>query len=471
MKKIINYIFIGLTTLSTYCFADDLDSKSWPERNPISWWVDRANEDWRYVDQLSDDQKTLAEKLKRINLSADGKWKVSFNGNFRIHFVNRWDENFVKDDRVVNNYLTRVFLGSEINYDDLARVYFELRNNESHYDLNSPVDDGGTDVHQLFGEYNFINHSDEKLSARAGRQEILITRFQMGNRELSGVQGSWDALTWKYTRPTYDVNVYWGKEILPVYKNGHWDGNFDDGQTGSKSGGIYSTSHTSYGDFLKYLMITKISNSSFIFADSGWASLRSYGLGLTKYNKTGLGYHIESIYQDGSQEGMPISAYMIYSDINYNWVSDWEWQAGLVSHYATGTKANDKTLHTFNPLWTDDTLDMANTGAYSNVIQTGPYISVNYKPDQTVYLGMLSTWRASTDDAIYTKDQTLLYGADSDHKYAYTQVALRFHNLIATNFKFDCGVLYALDSPYLRDVISSKSSDSFRIEMELTYNL
>ncbi|QMV13795.1 alginate export family protein [Vibrio spartinae] len=463
-------IFLAVTFIScSNGFASE-QLETWSTRNPVSFWIDRAKEDWRYVDNLDDNQKTLSEKLKRIDITDSGDFKYSFNGTYRIHFVNRWNQNFVEGDRQKDEYLSRIFLGSELNYKDRARVYGELRINNTNFTDNSPVDDGGTDIHQLFLEYSNSNLFDKDWTVKLGRQEFLLTRMQFGNRELSGVQASWDAISTRFYVSDVEIGAYWGEEVLPVYKDGSWAGNFDDKGTGNKSKGIYGIVAGDYGQLTGYVLDTKIYNWSFIHANPGWENITSLGLNAFKYTRSGFGYSGDLIYQFGDQEGKNVSAYMGFGTINYNWDLDWKWQLGMVGHYASGTKSDDSSLHTFNPLWTDDILDAANTAAYSNVIQGGPYLSVDYAPAQTVYFGFMSTWRVSKDDAIYTKDQSLLYGADSDEKYAYTQAAIRFHNLITTNLKFDAALLYAFDSKYLEDVIDSKVADSRRWDMQITYN-
>ena len=82
----------------------------------------------------------------------------------------------------------------------------------------------------------------------------------------------------------------------------------------------------------------------------------------------------------------------------------------------------------------------------------------------------MSTWRANTDDAIYTLNQDVLFGADSDEKYAYTQFYLQFHNYITGNLKTEVNTYYALASDYTRDVVSTDSKDAMRVELALIYN-
>ena len=146
---------------------------------------------------------------------------------------------------------------------------------------------------------------------------------------------------------------------------------------------------------------------------------------------------LKVLYQTGKQAGQNIAAYMGYMDMNYNWSADWDWRVGMNLHYASGSDEGSSKVNTFNPLWTGDPLGFGFDGGYSNVMQVGLYTVVDYKPRQSIIAGFLSTWRANTDDAIYTLNQDVLYGADSNEKYAYTQAYLQFHNYVTPYLKLE----------------------------------
>jgi hypothetical protein len=84
-------------------------------------------------------------------------------------------------------------------------------------------------------------------------------------------------------------------------------------------------------------------------------------------------------------------------------------------------------------------------------------------------LRALSTWRENTEDAIYTGGRQVLFGADSDEKYAYTQFLALFENQITPNVKSELEISYALDSQYIKDVVGSNTSDISRVSWNLLY--
>jgi len=184
----------------------------------------------------------------------------------------------------------------------------------------------------------------------------------------------------------------------------------------------------------------------------------------------GFGYMLAGVYQFGDHAGKDISAYMAYADLNYNWKADWNYRVGMNLHYASGSDADSDKVTTFNPLWTGDPLGFAHDGAYGNAMQVGGYSVIEYAPKQTIITGFMSTWRANTDDAIYTLNQDVLFGEDSDEKYAYTQFYLQFHNYITGNLKTEVNTYYALSSDYTDDVVGPDSKDIARVELALIYN-
>ena len=93
------------TTLSVIAVAVAIPvhATTWQQRNPIIHELgNRADEDWSYVDQLQESEKSFTEKLKRISFSENGDWKASFNMSAKVEFQNQWNSGFDSDSRVHN---------------------------------------------------------------------------------------------------------------------------------------------------------------------------------------------------------------------------------------------------------------------------------------------------------------------------------------------------------------------------------
>lgn len=450
--------------------ANENTDSSWSERNPIVFWGDRANEDWSYVDNLDESQKSFSEKLKRLDIDESGDWKVSFSGNVKAALDNRWNHMYDGDDRKKNELRTRMQFSTDVTYQDWMRLFGEIRTNYTNLDNPGPVDDAGTDFHQLFTEFKLLDDGEQYLSTRLGRQEIYLNEWQMMNREPTPVQSSWNAASAKYSVAGINFDVYYGEEVFPLYNDGSFSGNWDDKTNGKKSTGLFANWGTDFGVMQAYVMSNQLTNESFVNAPNGDVDIQVLGLHAHNFVGEGFGYMFDGVYQFGDHAGKDISAYMAYADLNYNWKADWNYRWGLNLHYASGSDKDSDKVNTFNPLWTGDPLGFAHDGAYGNAMQVGSYTVIEYQPKQSIIAGFMSTWRANTDDAIYTLNQDVLFGAESDEKYAYTQFYLQFHNYITGNLKSEVNMYYALDSDYTRDVVGSSSDDISRVEIALIYN-
>ena len=446
------------------------EAPTWSERNPIIFWGDRANEDWSYVDNLEESKKSFSEKLKRLDITDDGEWKVSFSGNIKMAVDNRWNHMYDPDVRKKNEFRSRAQFATDVTYQDWARIYGEIRTNYTNLDNPGPVDDAGTDLHQLFAEFKLLDDGEQYLTTRLGRQEIYLNEWQMMNREPTPVQSSWNAVSAKYKVNGINFDVYYGEEVFPLREDGRWSSNWDDKTNGNISTGIFANWRTDYGAMQAYFMSNNLTNESFVNAPDGDVDIQVVGLHAHNFVSEGFGYMVDSVYQFGEHAGKDISAYMAYADLNYNWKADWNVRTGLNLHYASGTSKNSDEVNTFNPLWTGDPLGFAHDGAYGNAMQVGGYSVIEYMPKQSIITGFMSTWRADTDDAIYTLNQDILFGENSDEKYAYTQFYLQFHNYITGNLKTEVNLYYALDSDYIRDVVGPDSSNISRAEIAMIYN-
>ena len=150
------------------------EAPTWSERNPIIFWGDRANEDWSYVDNLEESKKSFSEKLKRLDITDDGEWKVSFSGNIKMAVDNRWNHMYDPDVRKKNEFRSRAQFATDVTYQDWARIYGEIRTNYTNLDNPGPVDDAGTDLHQLFAEFKLLDDGEQYSTTRFGRQEIYL---------------------------------------------------------------------------------------------------------------------------------------------------------------------------------------------------------------------------------------------------------------------------------------------------------
>lgn len=465
-------IIVSILLFCTQSLAVDKALQSWPQRSPLIFWGDRANEKWRYVDSLPAQQKSFSEELKRISLDDHEDWRVSFSGNVKFSLDNRWNYNYVADGRKKNEFRTRYHFATELNWREWLRLYAAIRTDYTNINQPGPIDDAGTDIHQLFTEFYWLDTTQQTFTMRLGRQEIYLNDWQMMNREPTPVKSSWNAIMFNYRLNDMNIHAYYGEEVFP-YRNPNthkWSGNWDDKVNGNSSIGLFTNWKSSTGTLQAYYMYNRLTNNTFVNAPHGDVRIQVLGLHGHNFVNRGAGYMADAIYQFGDHAGRSVSAYMGYVDVNYNWQTAINYRLGMNLHYTSGTSKHSKQVNTFNPLWTGDPLGFASDGAYGNAMQAGLYTVIEYKPRQSLIGGFLSSWRANTDDAIYSLNQDVLFGQNSDKKYAYTQFYLQLHNYLTANFKTEVNLYYALSSPYLRDVAGRGSKNISRIELVVIYN-
>lgn len=344
-------------------------------------------------------------------------------------------------------------MGSEVSYQDWLRFYGQIRTSYNNMDNPSLLYDGGTAIHQLFAEFSLIDDENQSLSARVGRQEFLSNVWQMANDDPLPVRSRWNAVSANYNLNNVSFDVYLAEGFEPTC-----DRNFTDKANGNKSGALFASWNTSLGRVRTYYTSNKVKARRPQPAD-----IQVLGISASRPAMDGFGYMVDGIYQMGKDDSRDVSAYMGFANIHYGWQRNMHWQFGAVMHYASGSDADSKKQNTFNPLWGGDPLGYALDGAYGNTMQFGSYAQMGYRPGQFITAGFLSTWRANTDDALYSIGQYQMFGADSDERYAYTNLYLFFDNNITSNLLLKTQLYYAFDSKYTEEVLSQRGMKSRNI--------
>lgn len=475
LSKLAACIIISGAFLSSNVYAyGQKDLSTWESRSPINFFGNNADIDWKYVDNLSESEKSFSERLKRINLDENGDLKVSLHGYGVLNFENRQNKDFDPDKANDNEYKGGYYFATDFSYKDKYRLFGEIRTNSSNFDTGpwNPTLDAGTDIHQLFVEMNDINIAGGSLDARIGRQELTLDMWQLYNQLPLAVRSRFDAVKLDYKRGMHNFTAYYGEEIHP-YKEcmfcdyvGNWD---DERISGNNSTGLIYSTFTPAGLFKASFANHQIEENLFIHTDHGAVDIYTVGASLYKFARTGLGYMLDARYQFGDTAGQDVSAYMAFADVNYKIQKDWGYKFGGIGYVGSGDDPNDDKLTGYNLAWGSDLLGFAADAAYSNAINLGTYLQTEYMPKQTVNLAFMSTWRINTDDALYGISLGPIYGADSDEKFAYSQVALVFNNQITPNVITNLELSYAMDSDYIKDVVGENSENTKRIKFNIRY--
>ncbi len=156
----------------------------------------------------------LGDQLKR--LAVGDCWTVDVGGEYRMRFHS--EQNIRNSGAVVNNlgltgndddfllHRTRLFVNAE--YGSHFRFYGEMLDAVSEFETNPvtrPIEENRADMQNLFAEVRGVEVGGGKLTARIGRQEILL-----GNQRLVS------PLDWANTRRTFE-----GGRV--IWQGDNWD--------------------------------------------------------------------------------------------------------------------------------------------------------------------------------------------------------------------------------------------------------
>lgn len=193
--------------------------------------------DFSYLCDSAYEGCLLGEGLKRRGLPSGGWYDIG--GQFRTRY--HAERNMrglgltgVDDDFLLHR--TRIY--GDFHFTPNIRVYAEMLNADSNYENNNPrpIEVNRTEMQNLFVDARLIARGDQSLTARIGRQEMIL-----------GAQRNVSALDWANTRRTFEgvrmmmkgkdhkVDAFW---VNPMRVD---DSSLDSPDRDQEFMGIYST--------------------------------------------------------------------------------------------------------------------------------------------------------------------------------------------------------------------------------------
>lgn len=320
-----------------------------------------------------EDTKTTGTPEKKPRITPPLTWgdeneyKLQFGGEMRLRAERR--RNYDMNRKTRDNDSLQFFrtkLNFDLSYRQYLRTFMEVmdaREWNANTDQNQSV---RWDVHQFFIEY--YNKKVSPWGVRAGRQEL-----NFGERRLV------EASSWSNLIRTFDgVDVFRKNEdnelhmfvmqqdIYDVRRDGVLETDRRQPKNREWFYGIYNTfkCYDPHEIDLYFLGLSDLhDNRTFPSAvkseDGVPGTTDRYTVGsrargpLWKIEDCGtLGYGVEAAYQFGHRSRDDIDAYMLHSDINYQWEHKWKPTVILEGNLASGDKrALDGETNTFNPLF------------------------------------------------------------------------------------------------------------------------
>jgi hypothetical protein len=312
--------------------------------NAINPWP-LFDADWRYVDNIPPQQRTLVESTKRIHLN--DCWLFSTGGEFWSRYHKEHNSRLTQ---VQNDYnLMHVRLFGDLWYGDSVRIYGEYIWADSFgEDLPpTPVDVDRGDLQNLFVDLKLFDIADKPVYVRLGRQELLygsqrlITPLPWGNK-----RHTFDGVKVFRRGEKWDFDAFWTQYVPPDPND------FDDSDDNQTFAAAWLSYRPKPGEFLDWYYIMYDNDNA--LAQQGIVrqpfETHTFGSRWTGDNNGWL-WDFEGALQFGDRGNSDIFAGMGTAGLGRAWkdapLSPTAW---LYYDYASGDGSpNSGDFNTFNP--------------------------------------------------------------------------------------------------------------------------
>ncbi len=300
--------------------------------------------DFRYVDKLDPCDRTLVERLKRIQLN--DCWMFSTGGNFWLRYMNETNSRLTAAN---NDYtLGRVRAFGDLMYGDSVRVFGEYLWADSFSpDLAPlPIDVDRGDILNLFVDLKVWDGDGHPVYVRGGRQELLL-----------GSQRLVSTLDWANTRRTFqgvrafrrgekwDADVFWVQPVIPDPSS------FDQVDSEQNFAGTWLTYRAEKGRFLDFYYLYYGNGNTVTQIDVPRAPFDLHTFGSRwAGDKDSFLWDVELAMQLGQRASSDVVAGMATAGVGRNFKNAWANPTAWIYYdYASGDSDPESgTSHTFN---------------------------------------------------------------------------------------------------------------------------
>lgn len=355
--------------------------------------------DWRYVEGIPEEDRTLVEKLKRIHLN--DCWLFSTGGEYWIRYENQHNARLT----TTNNQfaLNHARLYGDLWYRDSVRLYSEfIYADSTGQSLQpGPLDIDRGDFQDLFADVKLIEWLDKPVYVRAGRQELLY-----------GSQRLVSPLGWANKRNTFqgvkvfrqgqkwDFDAFWTQYVVPNTNQ------FDASDPRQNFAGAWLTYRPKKGETADFYYLLFDNSNSAVQQGITVAPFQTHTFGSRwAGDKDGWLWDLESAVQCGQQGSQNLLAGMATAGAGRNWkdkcLTPTLW---FFYDYASGTNdPSSGTSHTFHQQfafghyylgWTD-------LVGRRNIHDVNAHLYLFPTPWVTTWLQYHHFWLAESRDALY----------------------------------------------------------------------
>ena len=423
--QISKYKFSGFGVLLVMLVFPQFSSGHDKERPAFN--QSRYKEDFQFL-KNSENRTDFFDPLKYIPFNKSKSVYLTLGGETRQHFEfisnNNWGKG-AQDDN--GYYLQRYLVHGDLHTGERVRFFVQFMSGIETGRNGGPraVDKDSLDLNQGFFDIDFWKNSGQRLTLRAGRQELIFgSRRFINYRERPNMRLSHDAIMGIYHKDNWDVRVFGAR---PVVLNP--DG-FDNKSRGSNSfWGLYGVRENLPLSINLDIYYLGWRNLNAIY-DQGEEEEIRHTLGTRIWGKNkNFDYNFELLYQFGEFGQGDIHAYALASDTGYTWSL-----GGLrkmrfslrADVYSGDNDPNDSDLNSFNPFFPKGKhISQLAASGLINQRDLHPRINLTLDERWSLTTSILFIWRESLDDGIYSiASGVLRSGSTSRARYVGTQPEL-----------------------------------------------
>jgi len=407
----------------------------WPR---FSAWADderppfnssRYKENYRFL-QNPNQRTDFFDPIKYIPLNNSGSLYLTLGGETRQHYEFIDNNNWGKGPQDSNGYyLQRYLAHADLHAGKRTRLFFQLMTGVESGRNGGPraVDKDSLAVNQGFIDFELWNQSEQSLTLRAGRQEIIFGSRRFFNyRERPNMRLSHDAVTGIFRAGKWDVRAFGARPV--TLKPDAFDNKSGSAKT---VWGLYGVRQKLPVNFslntdLYYLGLHDRRGTY----DQGQAEETRHTLGTRIWGKKkNLDYNFEFLYQFGKFGQGDIHAYALASDTGYTMQIGGLGKLRLslrADLYSGDKNPNDANLNSFNPFFPKGKhISQLAASGLINQRDLHPRMTLTVGEHWSVTTSALFIWRDSLNDGIYSIGNGLLRsGRPSRARYVGAQPEL-----------------------------------------------
>jgi hypothetical protein len=387
----------------------------------------RYEENYQFLRDSS--QRTdFFDPIKYIPLNKSESLYLTLGGETRQHYEYIDNNNWGKGAQDNNGYyLQRYLVHGDLHAGERTRFFIQLMSGIETGRNGGPrgVDKDSLAVNQGFIDLKLLDESEQSLTLRAGRQEIIFGSRRFFNyRERPNLRLSHDAVTGIFRTSKWDVRAFGARSV--TLNTGIFDN--DSGPTKTIWGlyGVRQKVLSSLNTDLYYLGLHSL-NSTY---DQGQAEETRHTFGTRIWGKKkNLDYNFEFLYQFGSFGQGDIHAYAFASDTGYSLPLGGSSKVRFslrADVYSGDDDPNDANLNSFNPFFPKGKhISQLAASGLINQRDLHPRMTLTLDEHWSLTASTLFIWRDSLNDGVYSIGNGVLRsGQASRARYVGTQPEL-----------------------------------------------